>query len=306
MKLHSSIAAYLLVFSFIIINCASAQTDQIFRVTLLGTGVPAPSSDRMGASTLVQVGSHNLLFDVGRGASIRIIQAGLGLKDISGLFITHLHADHVVGLPDFWLTGYKSGRKGDLKVYGPVGTKAMADGLEKAYAGVIEYWGIAKAEPGFAVKEFSVDNIIFEDGDLKVTAFKVKHSPTSNLDAYGYKIVYKGKSVVISGDTGYSDNLITYAKGTDLLIHEVFTKDETGIDPAFLRQLRISHTVPDVAAKIFSETKPKVAVAYHLDADTDPDVVKSIISKTFNGRFYLGYDLMCFNIEESVELIRNK
>jgi len=287
---------------------AFTQTDDLFRVTLLGTGSPPLESERMGPSTLVEVGSHKFLFDVGRGTSIRIVETGISLGAITELFITHLHGDHVVGLSDFWLTGYMhfSGRKGDLKMYGPVGVKKMAEGLEIAYADVIKYWGISIAEPGFEVVEISSDGVVYQEGDIKVTAFKVNHSPTTKLDPYGYKIEYNGRSVVISGDTGYSDNLIKYATGTDLLIHEIFTMDETKMSVALIKQLNISHTVPEVGAEIFNQVKSKAVVVYHLSPDSDPEKIKSIISKTYHGPLYMSHDLMSFNIGESVDLIERK
>src|SRR5690348_8547722 len=106
---------------------------QSIKVTLLGTGNPRPVMTRFGPSILVEAGQEKLLFDCGRGAMQRLYQ----LKhdtDITALFLTHLHSDHVVGLTDFWLTGWVMGRKEPLRLFGPDGTTDMAKHLTEAFA----------------------------------------------------------------------------------------------------------------------------------------------------------------------------
>lgn len=276
-----------------------AQEEFVFKVTLIGTGVP-PSDGKAASSILVEAGDQKMLFDVGRGASINIGRYGLKLSDITKVFITHLHGDHVLGLADLWLSSYhisNGKRDGVLDIYGPAGTKKMTVALENAYEDVIKYW-IPYAKPGFLVEEILSDGIVFEDGDLKVTAFRVEHSQSSKTDPYGYKVEYKGRSIVISGDTGYSQNLVSHARGTDVLLHEVFMIiDETGWDEAFLAQLRKSHTVPEVASKVFEEVQPKLAIAYHIGAYTDKELMKSRLSKVFKGEIIIGDDLMSFEID---------
>ena len=100
----------------------SDANEQSIRVTLLGTGAPTPLPDRFGAATLVEAGSRKLLFDAGRGATIRIRQLGIQVGDIDGVFITHFHSDHLVGLADLWLTGWlaANGRRDHpLAMWGP-------------------------------------------------------------------------------------------------------------------------------------------------------------------------------------------
>src|SRR5690242_2622406 len=84
----------------LLLACAavSAQAQGIFRVTLIGTGNPTPTPDRFGPATLVEAGDQKLLFDAGRGATIRLFQLQIPLRTIDPLFITHLHSDHVVGI----------------------------------------------------------------------------------------------------------------------------------------------------------------------------------------------------------------
>src|SRR5579864_2109282 len=122
--------------SISLILCAAlavAASGQNLRVTLLGTGSPQPRMDRFGPSILVEAGEKKLLFDCGRGATQRIEQIRIPFTEIDALFLTHLHSDHIVGIPDLWLTGWARGRKVPLEVWGPDGTKAMMSHLAEAY-----------------------------------------------------------------------------------------------------------------------------------------------------------------------------
>src|SRR5215471_5719780 len=101
----------------------SAAMAQDFKVTLLGTGVPFPAPDRFGAATLVEAGRERLLFDVGRGATIRLNQLGVPMGTLNAVFLTHFHSDHTSGIPDLWLTGwigrYYSNRQSPFRVICP-------------------------------------------------------------------------------------------------------------------------------------------------------------------------------------------
>jgi len=120
---------------------AAQPAPSDFKVTLLGTSTPNPLPDRFGPSTLVELGSEKLLFDCGRGATIRLWQLKIPLGTVK-LFITHLHSDHTVGIPDLWLTGFAPlpyGRRNTpFEVWGPRGTAEMMSYLEKAYEADIE------------------------------------------------------------------------------------------------------------------------------------------------------------------------
>ncbi len=275
------------------------QEEEIFRVTLIGTGVPLVDPDRMGPSVLVEVANNKFLFDVGRGASINIKKHGLELAEITAVFLTHMHGDHILGLPDVWRSSYRpsnGNRQGPLKIFGPNGVSKMAAGLEAIYKNA---WpsDIVK-EPGFIVTEFDQEGVLFHEGALKVTAFFVDHG---RAEAYGFKIEYRGKSVVISGDTAYSENLIKHATGTNLLVHEVFMADQI-MDKDRIPRLRNGHTIDEDAAKVFDRAKPEVAVAYHLGVESKKLAKK--MKRLYSGKFYAGEDMMTFDLGAKVKMVK--
>jgi len=237
------------------------------RVTLLGTGTPRPLMDRFGPSILVEAAKEKLIFDVGRGAMQRLFQLGVSYADITGVLLTHLHSDHTVGLPDLWLTGWLiSNRATPLELWGPDGTRKLADGLQSAYSFDLDIRvrdEKAPAEGGRIVAHDIGEQVVFDRGGVKVTAFLVDHGLAR--PALGYRIDANGHSVVLSGDTKYSPNLIAHAKGTDLLIHEVSAASaELLRTDEHTRTIIAHHTPPERAAEVFSQVKPKLAVFSHI------------------------------------------
>ncbi|MEO8406105.1 MAG: MBL fold metallo-hydrolase [Chitinophagaceae bacterium] len=288
-------------------NADSLQDIAPFiKVTLLGTGTPQPSMERFGASILVQAGSENLLFDAGRGCLQRLRQINFSYDKINALFLTHLHSDHIVGLPDLWLTGWLvSKRKIPLNVFGPAGTNNMIEYLQKAFAYDIKIRiedDHASAEGyKFLVKEIQ-QGIIYEKNGVKVTAIEVDHYPVA--PAFGYRVEYNGHSVVLSGDTRYSENLIKYATGTDLLIHEVIIAPDTlsKSDPAYSRVAH--HTSIEQAATIFNQVKPKLAAYSHIGnpfGQNEQEILRRT-KANYSGRVILGEDLMSFSIGDTVSV----
>jgi len=206
----------LLILSAALTVCASGQN---LKVTLLGTGTPEPRMDRFGPSILVEAGEKKLLFDCGRGAAQRIEQIRIPFNQIDALFLTHLHSDHVVGIPDLWLTGWARGRKVPLEVWGPAGTKEMVTHLKDAFQFDIQIRQQDDKLPALGVDIRVKDieqGVVYDSGGIKVTAFTVDHGPVK--PAFGYRIDFAGHSVVLSGDTRYSENLIRFSQGTDVLV----------------------------------------------------------------------------------------
>jgi ribonuclease Z len=288
----------------------AAATPDEFRVTLLGTGSPAPVMRRFGPGVLVEAGGKKLLIDCGRGTTQRLLQAGLRLGQVDALFITHLHSDHVVGIPDLWLTGWLEAsyaqRKGPFRVYGPAGTQELMQGLAKAYD-----WDIRAriADQNLVAENVRADvtefkpGLVYEQGGVKVTAFEVDHGELLK-PAVGFRIDYAGRSVTVSGDTRFSENLIKHATGTDLLIHQVAAAREELLKNPVFKVIVAHHTQPDKAGMLFTRVKPKLAVFYHfvllgtpaIPAVTEKEVFE-MTRKTYDGPLLIGEDLMAFRLE---------
>ena len=232
---------------------------QDFKVTLLGTGTPFPATDRFGAATLVEAGKERLLFDVGRGATIRLNQIGVPMGTLNAVFLTHFHSDHTSGIPDLWLTGwigrYYGNRQSPFRVIGPKGTVSLMQNLERAYADDIRIRYEDEKNPmegvAIATSEYASDGAVYEKNGVTVTAFEVDHGALIK-PAYGYRIDYDGRSVIISGDTRYSENLEKHAQGATLVVHEVAIANPEYYDKTPIVKYIMAHQVAAVSAHIFT------------------------------------------------------
>ena len=292
------------------IVAAGAARAQDIKVTLLGTGTPAPVMNRFGPSILVEAGGRKFLFDAGRGALQRLAQARVGWQEVDAVYLTHLHSDHVVGLPDLWLVGWLTGlRNRPLAVVGPKGTVSMVSHLEQAFAFDIRMRILDEhaSREGVAVLARDIEEgIVYERDGLKITAFEVDHFPV--VPAFGYRIDYRERSVVLSGDTRVSTNLVRHAQGVDLLIHEVVspaTFARQGFAPETVRSRIDHHTTPEQAGEVFSRTKPRLAVYSHIGppAATATDLLGPTRS-SYDGRVEVGEDLMVIEVGEAAVEVR--
>lgn len=275
---------------------------ETFRVTLLGTGTPNPRIDRFGPSILVEAGGTRLLFDAGRGSLQRLRQLANGSCDI--LFLTHLHSDHVVGIPDLWLTGWLTeGRTVPLRVFGPEGTAAMMNHIRQAFSFDVGYRISDDRRPGkgseLAVREIK-QGVVLEENGVKVTAFDVDHAPIK--PAFGFRIDYAGHSVILSGDTRLSENLITFAKGADLIVHEVAGRRDPKATQANDSVLE-HHTLPDQAGVVFSRVHPQLAVYSHIVGDLSDSELTERTRPTYSGPLVVGKDLMAFDVGSTITII---
>jgi ribonuclease Z len=286
---------------------AEPSTD-LFRVTLLGSGAPPPVLNRFGPSTLVEVGGEKFLFDAGRGALQRLFQLNIPFGEISGLFLTHHHSDHLVGFTDLWLTGWIGRPWGKrtvpLKLWGPDGTHQMAEHLPLAFATDIRVRSHSYPPDGVKLESTEIEEgVVYEAGGVTISAFKVDHGG-EQLEAYGYRIDYGGRSAVLSGDTTFNENLINHSQGVDLLVHEVTHGMGDGVERANLERIRRNHTIPEDAGIVFSRTKPKLAVYTHIllfGGATSDDLIPAT-RPTYDGPLMVGEDLMQFEIGEDVQV----
>lgn len=281
-------------------------------MTLLGTGCPAPVMERFGPSTLVEAGGQKFIFDTGRGAMQRLKQANVRWQDIHAVFFTHLHSDHIVGFPDLWLTGWLVGERRDraLLVFGPTGTKEMLFHLEQAFKIDIRIRiEDDRCKPEGAVIEGTdiEEGIVYQKGGVKVTAFEVDHPPLK--PSFGYRIDAGGRSVVLSGDTRFSENLIRHAQGIDVLIHEVIAPDSMSrVDflPDRIARIAAHHTAPEQAGEVFARVKPKLAVYSHIvQPDATVDELIPPTRKAYSGPLEIGEDLMVIDIRDQVTVRRS-
>jgi ribonuclease Z len=272
---------------------------------LLGTASgPRAFVDKAGISTLVEAGGERFLFDVGRGFMQRLVQAGFPMNAVSKLFITHLHSDHVIGLPDLMLTPWSAApeRKVPLEVWGPDGTRDMVRHLEEAFTFDIRMRrDVDESFSPAGIRMVAHDiqpGKVYEKNGVTVTAFLVSHGLVK--PSYGYRVDYAGRSVALSGDTSPSDNLVAVCKGVDVLIHEAIDRDvlrRLVPDKQRMESIVARHTTPEQAASIFSRVSPRLAVFSHSPGTT---AIVEQTRRSYPGRVEMGEDLMVIDIGDEV------
>jgi ribonuclease Z len=309
----------------LLVTCLSgavgrALPGQSITVTLLGTGSPILLPDRSGPSILVDAGGQKLLFDVGRGAAGRLWQSGVPLRDLSAVFFTHLHSDHVTGFPDLWLTGMLPNksfahRTQPMHVYGPTGTRAMMTYLARAYEADVRIRQADENTSRAGAKIVARDiaqGVVYDSDGVKVTAFDVDHGELIK-PSLGYRVDYRGRAVVLSGDTRPSDNLVRFAAGADVLFHEVAAArpELIALSPA-ARRIIGHHSTPEQAAVVFTRVHPRLAVYTHIVLlSTDPAVppptlqdVQRVTTAGYRGRVEMGEDLMRVVVGDTIVVTR--
>jgi len=274
--------------------CAVACAQDT-RVILLGTGTPNPEPDHMGPAVAVVSGDRVYVVDCGPGVVRRAAQAGIQMEQLTRAFITHLHSDHTAGCPDLMLTPPNAGRKEPLEIYGPPGVRAMTANLLRAFKEdlAMRIHGTQPGDPrGFVVTAHEVKpGEVYRDAAVRVTAFAVTHGNWKH--AYGYRFEARDKTIVISGDTTYSENLAKIAKGCDILVHEVYSqKGWEKRAPDWQRYHAAFHTpAPDVG-RIAAKARPRKLVLYHLlPMGEAPEQVLREVREYFDGDTLYGKDL---------------
>ncbi|MFC1660572.1 MBL fold metallo-hydrolase [Gemmatimonadota bacterium] len=280
------------------------EPSSVTQLVLLGTGTPNAEPERAGSSLAVVVHDTPYLVDAGPGVVRRANEAflngveGLEVKRLSTVFLTHLHSDHTVGLPDLIFTPWVLEREEPLRVLGPPGTEAMAGHLSDAYqADVgIRLDGLEPANStGYRVEAVDIQpGIVFEDENVKVIAFSVAHG--SWPQAFGYRFETPDRTIVISGDTSPTQSVVENCGGCDILVHEVYS--QAGFlkrDSVWQRYHAASHTSGPALGRIALEAEVKFLVLTHqLLWGASPEELVEEVRLHFPGPVAYGRDLEVF------------
>jgi len=242
------------------------------RVVMLGTGTPAADPQKAGPSVAIVVGAHSYIVDCGAGVVRRAAAAhmmgikGLEPKRLRRVFLTHLHSDHTVGLPDLWLSPWVLGRRHPLEVYGPPGTSRLTKYLRMAYMEDVQ---TRRSGPqpansfGHRIVSTEVSpGVVYKDSRVRVRAFPVRHGRWRY--AYGYRFETKDRVVVISGDTVPTEEVVRNCQGCDVLVHDVYSSHGASkLPPSKRAYHRISHTSGYELADLAKRARPKLLVLQH-------------------------------------------
>jgi ribonuclease BN (tRNA processing enzyme) len=289
---------------------ATAAAPSRTQVVLLGTGTPPADPDRSGPAAAVVVNGAAYLVDMGAGvvrrAKLAAVDRGVTALEPVNLrvvFVTHLHSDHTVGYPDLLLTPWVIGRKVPLEVYGPSGIKEMSEHVLKAYEKDFEartrdraLYTVGAFAEGHAVNAHEVrSGVVYQDANVKVTAFATKHT----MESYGYRFDTADRSVVFSGDTNPSQATIDACRGCDVLVHEVLTLDWLSRRTDFHKYAAQHHTTTPQLIELATKAKPGLLVLSHtslslrpaVDSERSPPDVMMREMYPYQGHFVVGRDL---------------
>lgn len=274
---------------------SAPSTSARTRVTLLGTGTPVADPDRFGPAVAITVDDQVYLVDAGVGVVRRAAAAGITANRLTRVFLTHLHSDHTVGLPDLMLSPWVLNRPAPLVVYGPAGTRVMAEHIEAAWREDIAMrtYGMEPRHTGADAYRAVVHEIkpgrVYEDAKVKVDAIAVPHGTWPA--AFGYRFETPDRVIVISGDTKPTAALAEACNGCDVLIHEVYsaTRGRTRA-PEWQAYDSAYHTSTTELAVIAKAARPRLLVLYHTAA-AGADLEREVAQAGYTGRVVAGKDL---------------
>lgn len=282
---------------------AAAQVHAKTTVVMLGTGTPVPNYQRAGSGVAVVHNGKAYLFDVGGGVVKRAMEAwqkkgieALNPTKIEHLFITHMHSDHMLDYPELANT-YWWRRESQIHVYGPVGIENMAQGYYRLMKASIDHRLNGKQpvkHPTYyktIQHEYEEGGWDFVDGDLRVEAFSVPHGDMK--PAFGYRITTPDKTIVISGDTAKTREIVRMGRDVDILIHEVISEAGLAGISEFWQQYHGSyHTRPTELAQIANEIRPGLLVLTHVLHYSAPEnAALKEVKKHYKGKVLLAKDL---------------
>jgi ribonuclease BN (tRNA processing enzyme) len=273
------------------------------RLVLLGTkGGPAiRPGGPMPTSCVLEIGGRRCVVDCGLGVSKGLVEAGVDLKTLDLVFLTHLHSDHVLELGPLLHTAWTTGLATDVQVFGPVGTQTVWDGFLASLRFDIDLRIEDEGRPDLRrlvqIHEYSEGSLPV-DG-LNVTALRVDHPPVT--DCFALRFDSPGWSVTFSSDTAYFPPLADFARGSDVLVHEAML--ERGVDRLVARtgngtrlkaHITRSHTEAADAARIAAAADVKTLVLHHLIPADDPGITEAdwlaATAPVFDGTTVVGRD----------------
>lgn len=268
-------------------NADDLFTEDALRVALCGSSAPLPHPTRAKACVAVFAAGKVWIVDTGPGSWNRLALMRVDGKRIGAVLFTHFHSDHIGDLGEFNLQTWGAGRPEALRVFGGPGVERVVAGFQEAYALDTDY-RVAHHGADFLPPErermraIVVDAQpdagpvpVLDEAGLKITAFAVNHEPI--VPAYGYRFEYRGRSVVVSGDTAKSKNLVASARGADVLVHEaqanhiIAMVGEAAAAAGRDRVAKIMHDIPSYhstpveAAEVANEAGVRLLVMYHLN-----------------------------------------
>jgi len=252
--------------------------EDTLKVVVCGSRSPLPSPGRAESCVLVEAGDDIYIFDLGNGSVNNLTQYQVPWPNVKAVLITHMHSDHMADLPDAHLQSWIQGRTSPLKVYGPEGINLVTKGFELAYSADYQYRNehhgddmLPMSIAGFNAIQIINNQFIPNDTPgLEILPFVVDHYPVNS--AFGFKISYKGRTVVISGDTIHDGSVQKYSQDADLLVHSAISIDIVermrGIAPIpqmdkILFDIQDYHTSIEEAGEIARDANVEHLLIYH-------------------------------------------
>jgi ribonuclease BN (tRNA processing enzyme) len=284
-----------------------AQENKRTRVILLGTkgGPRVGESGRSSPATLILVNDVPYVVDCGYGTSRQLLSAGVSLNKVRYIFITHHHSDHNLEYGAVFYNAWITGLPVRVDAFGPDGLRKMTQDFFSYMKFDIDTRIVDEGRPDprnlIVAHEFNKPGAVMQNDDVKVSSLLVRHPPIKQ--AYAYRFDAKDRSVVISGDTAYLPELAEFARGADVLVHEVMYLP--GVEALLKRlpnakrlreHLMAAHTLPEDVGKIADRAGVNTLVLSHFVPGDDPSITDEQWSegarKYFKGRILVGKDLM--------------
>jgi ribonuclease Z len=206
---------------------AIAQEFDGLKITLCGTSSPIPAPGRAQACVAVETPEHLYIIDAGSGSAATANLSNVPMEKLRGILITHFHSDHISDIGDFNLNSWVAGRPEPLQIIGPTGVERIVDGFNMAYeldrGYRVAHHGAELLNPelGTLQSKTIAEGVIVDQDGLRITAFEVSHPPIE--PAFGYRLDYGDRSVVISGDSLVTDKIVEISNGADVVLHDAMS-----------------------------------------------------------------------------------